>query len=71
MLSPNARHTGRVAYELAADDKGVGDAARLTLFSVGELYTPLAAIAEKFPVQGQGDWGADDEDVPYPCQHQH
>ena len=56
--------------EVAADDKGIGESARLLLDRVVESKAPPASVAEKTAELRLILWGGDDEDVANARQHQ-
>ena len=43
---------GLAADEVAADEEGVGQAARIGLLDIGELQPPLAAVPQQGPKAG-------------------
>ena len=62
--------TGVRADEIAADDEGLGQALRARLDRVGQLDAPLPAVAQQGLESLAVLWSRDDEDLPYPRQHE-
>ncbi len=57
--------------ELFADDERLCQTVRCRLFSISQLNTVLAAIAQQFTEAWQVFWCRDDQDFTHPRQHQH
>ena len=70
MLSPRIRQTGFPRDEIAADDEGVGQPARLGLNLIGERQAPGPAVPEEVSKGRKGLGRRDDQDLPDPGQHE-
>ena len=58
------------AYEVGADDEGLGETFRPLLDRVADLQAPLRPVAEQLPIHRKIARCADDQDLTDARQHQ-